>query len=239
MSDTAQRHGESGEPRLLIIETSHRLGLVALAAGPRLLGERRLDEARRHARDLVPAIRELLAEAGWKARELSAVIVSRGPGSYTGLRVGIMSAKTFAYATGCSLLAIDTFAALARQAPPEALTIDVLADAQQDKVYVQRFTRPDCTAPMIAMAALSIQAITAWSATLPDSVWVTGPGLERFGLQMPESVRLAPSESWIPHAPSLLQLGLERWRHGEKDDPFAVEPLYLRPSSAEEKWRRG
>ncbi len=109
---------QHAEPRLLVIDTSHRVGVVALAAGDRLLGERRLDEARRHARDLVPAIRDLLAEVHWKARELDAVFVSRGPGSYTGLRVGIMSAKTLAYASGCTLLGLETFAAIARQCRP-------------------------------------------------------------------------------------------------------------------------
>ncbi len=72
---------------------------------------------------------------------MQAVLVSRGPGSYTGLRVGIMSAKTFAYATGCALIAVDTFAAIALQAPESVARVDVLADAQQDKVYVQSFAR--------------------------------------------------------------------------------------------------
>src|SRR5260370_41614633 len=107
------------QPLLLVIETSHRVGLVALAEGERLLGERRLDEARRHARDLAPAIRDLLADQGWRARDLDAVVVSRGPGSYTGLRVGIMSAKTLAHAPGCTLLAGDPFAPVAQQ-PPQA-----------------------------------------------------------------------------------------------------------------------
>src|SRR5580692_6112914 len=98
-------------PRLLILETSGRVGQVAVAHGDVLLGTRRLDEARRHARDLAPQVAELLKEQGWTARELDAVIVSRGPGSYTGLRIGIMSAKTLAYAVGCTLLGIDTFAA--------------------------------------------------------------------------------------------------------------------------------
>src|SRR5207253_4227955 len=92
------------QPRVLILETSVRTGQVALAHGEELLGVLRLDEARRHARDLAPALAELLAQQGWKARELDAVFVSRGPGSYTGLRVGIMSAKTLSYATGCALL---------------------------------------------------------------------------------------------------------------------------------------
>src|SRR5437870_6540619 len=131
----------SDEPRCLILETSGRIGQVALAHGARLGGVRQLDEARRHARDLAPAVRDLLAQAGWTARSLNAVIVSRGPGSYTGLRVGIMSAKALAYATGCTLVAIDTFAAIAQQAPAEVQQLDVLADAQQNRVYVQRFAR--------------------------------------------------------------------------------------------------
>src|SRR5262245_15682692 len=117
--------------RLLILETSQRVGVVALADGELVLGRRTLEEARRHGRDLVPFAHALLVENGWKARDLDGVIVSRGPGSYTGLRVGVMSAKTLAYATGCALLAVETFAAIARQAPPEATLLDVAEDAQQ------------------------------------------------------------------------------------------------------------
>src|SRR5438270_13709798 len=116
------------EPRIVILETSCQVGQVAVARGAKVLAVRRLDEARRHARDLVPALRDLLAEQGWRARELDAVVVSRGPGSYTGLRVGVMSAKTLTYATGCALLAIDTFAAIALQAPPDVRSVAVIAD---------------------------------------------------------------------------------------------------------------
>src|SRR5437773_12528724 len=100
-------------PRSLILETSGRVGQVALARGATLLRTQRLDEARRHARDLAPAVAQLLQAERWQPRDLDAVLVSRGPGSYTGLRVGIMSAKALAYAVGCLLLAVDTFAAIA------------------------------------------------------------------------------------------------------------------------------
>src|SRR5262245_35637944 len=129
------------EPRLLILETSGRVGCVALASGVRLGEVRRLDESRRHARDLAPVVADLCAAQGWKTRELEGVIVSLGPGSYTGLRVGIISAKALAYATGCALLGIETFAAIARQSPEDAQRVDVLADAQQKKIYVQRWCR--------------------------------------------------------------------------------------------------
>ena len=217
------------ESKLLIIETSHRAGVVAIADEQRVLGERRLDEARRHARDLVPSVRALLKEAGWKPRDLTAVIVSRGPGSYTGLRVGLMSAKTLAYATGCALVAVDTFAAIALQAP--AGNVHVIADAQQDKIYVQRYGEPAAQ----AKGELSIQAVAAWRETLKEGDCVIGPGLERFAAQMPKHLQIASPQTWFPRAESLLHVGLQRLQRGERDDPFAVEPLYLRASSAEEK----
>lgn len=224
------------EPRILIIETSGQPGVVALAAGEQLLGERRLNEARRHARDLAPMLSALLAEQGWQARDLEGIFVSRGPGSYTGLRVGVMSAKTLAYATGARLLALDTFAAIARQAPGEAIQVDVAADAQQDKLYVQRFRRQSPDVAWEAAAALAIAPFADWLATLTPGVAVMGPGLGGHEKRLPKTVIVAPREDWQPRAASLLALGMERWRRGDRDDPFAIEPLYLRPSSAEEKW---
>jgi len=225
------------EPRLLILETSSAVGKVAVAQGQRLLGLRCLEAARRHARDLAPAVADLLAGLGWKPQSLHAVIISRGPGSYTGLRVGLMSAKTLAYATGCALLAIDTFSAIAFQAPEEALCLDVIADAQQDKVYTQRFARPAPGEAFTAASALGIQLFGAWLETLLEGVWVSGPGLRGQERLLPSGVRAVDAAHWDPLPGSLLELGLARYQRGERDDLWTVEPLYLRPSAAEEQWQ--
>jgi tRNA threonylcarbamoyladenosine biosynthesis protein TsaB len=222
------------QPRVLLIETSGRSGQVALAGGEMILGMRRLEEARRHARDLAPALADLLRGQGWKARELNAVLISRGPGSYTGLRVGIMSAKTFAYATGCVLLGIDTFAVIAHQAPPEANQLDVLADAQQGKVYHQSFQRK--ADGWHANSTLSIVAFDDWLSRRDPASWVSGPGLALYGPRLPESIRRAANSD--PTVESLLTLGLRRYLIGDRDDPYTLEPLYLRPSAAEEQWKR-
>ena len=87
--------------RGLIIETAGRVGQVALTAGDAVVREARLGEGRRRASDLALIVDRLLKEQGWAARDLTAVVVGLGPGSYTGLRVGLASAKTLAYATGC------------------------------------------------------------------------------------------------------------------------------------------
>jgi tRNA threonylcarbamoyladenosine biosynthesis protein TsaB len=228
----------SSPPRSLILETSGRIGQVAVAEGETIGGIRLLDEARRHARDLVPAVAELLAARHWQPKDVDLVVVSRGPGSYTGLRVGIISAKTFAYVAGCQLLAIETFAAIASQAPAEAHRVDVLVDAQQDKMYVQSFARSETEAWMPA-SPLSILEVTNWLAGRDPSAWVTGPGLRLLGRRLPQEARAVRAEAWDPDPGSLLRIALKRYQAGERDDFWSLEPLYLRPSSAEEKWQQG
>jgi tRNA threonylcarbamoyladenosine biosynthesis protein TsaB len=222
-------------PRILILETSGRVGLAALAEGAELRGARRLDETRRHARDLAPAMAELLREQGWKARDLSAVIVGRGPGSYTGLRVGLMSGKTLAYATGCALIGIDTFAAIARQSPDECDGVDVIADAQKDLVYIQSFVRTG--EEWTAQNELCIKPFAQWLSHRGPDTWTSGPGLVKWRTKVPAELPCVSEERWNPSVESLLVLGLTRFRAGQRDDVFALEPLYLRASSAEEQWR--
>lgn len=223
------------DPRLLILETSCRRGLIALAVGERIVGQKTLDERRRNARDLAPAIADLLRDQGLHARQLDGVLVSRGPGSYTGLRVGIMSAKTLAYAVDCALLAIDTFVVIAHQAPADCSHVEVIADAQQQNVYAQSFARTE--KGWQATSELSIVPFTTWLAGHDPAAHVSGPGLIKWQAHLPNDVLLVPETAREPGVVSLLTLGLARHRNEERDDLFTVEPLYLRPSSAEEQWK--
>ncbi len=229
----------SAEPRVLLLETSGTRGTVALAEGGTLLGVRHLDETRRHARDLAPSVQTLLAEQGWRPREVQLVIVSRGPGSYTGLRIGIMAAKAFAYATKCALVALGTFPVIAAQAPPGAGRIVVVADAQKDKVYAQSFERA-ADGTLSPVTELAIVPVAAVASVVGAGTCLAGPavakcaGVSAEGLFVEEAMR-------EPLPETLLRLGLERFRAGECADLWTLEPLYLRPSSAEEQWqaRRG
>ena len=165
--------------RLLLLETSGRGGFVALAEGAALRGLRRLDEARRHARDLAPATAELLAAQGWKARDLHGVVVSRGPGSYTGLRVGIMSAKTLAYAVGCALVGGGH---VRRRGRPGAgrsgaawtcwPTPSRIRSMSSRSVARRRGWR--------SLNALAVRPFADWLADRAADAWVSGPGLHRW-----------------------------------------------------------
>jgi tRNA threonylcarbamoyladenosine biosynthesis protein TsaB len=178
----------------------------------------------------------MLRAEGWKPLDIQGLIINRGPGSYTGLRVGIMSAKAFAYSTGCALMTVDGFAAVARQSPMEAAQIGVIADAQQDRVYQQNFSRPGGKQEALATSPLQIAAFSEWVQGIPAGSWVTGPGLRTFRARLPAGVRAPAEPAWDPHAQTLLDIGLGQYLSGQREDIWKLEPLYLRPSSAEEKW---
>lgn len=224
-------------PRLLLIETSGRIGWVGLAEGPVLVAEQPLDEGRRHARDLAPATARLLSEHGWRSRDLRGVIVSLGPGSYTGLRVGIMSAKTLAYATKCALIGVPTFEVLARKVETTQLELVAIADAQKEHLYVQEFARGSTTERFAPAGELNVLAGRGWARQLRPNVVVVGPAARIAEPWLPVGTPTAVLE---PTIAGLLAVGWDRYLRGERDDPAGLEPLYLRRSSAEEQWdRRG
>jgi tRNA threonylcarbamoyladenosine biosynthesis protein TsaB len=214
-----------------VIETSGRGGAVGLAVG----GDLRttpLDPARRHNRDLAPAVAGLLADAGLKPSDVAGVMVGIGPGSYTGLRVGLMSAKAFAWATGCRLVPVPTFRAVAERVPEPVAVVDVIADALQGMAYVQRFRRAaDGWEPV---DELRIEPAAGWADRLAADVSVSGPGLVAFdGLIRPDVPRV-PVELRLPTADAVRRAG--RRLPPVVGAAFAgLEPLYLRGSSAEEK----
>ena len=221
--------------RVLLLETSHQPGLVGLALAGGVIARRHLESGRHNARDLAPAIAALFGEQGWSARDLDAVAVGRGPGSYTGLRVGLMSAKTLAYVTGCPLVALDTFAVIAAQSPPECRRIDVIADAQKEAVYAQSFARADDN--WQAVGELRVVEFADWLASRDGSAWVGGPGLVRYRERLSTDVSVAPADRWSPGLDALLALASRRLDAGQRDDVHTLEPLYLRASSAELQWR--
>jgi tRNA threonylcarbamoyladenosine biosynthesis protein TsaB len=226
------------EPNLLLIETSGSVGRVGLAVGSTLLSERALDATRRHARDLVPAVSELLDKLGWQPRDINAIALSTGPGSYTGLRVGIMSAKALAYATGCAVIAVPTFDVIANQTSLPGCELDVIADAQQEKIYLQRFSRAGANVENVPTSELAVVAGREWARTRSPEISVAGPGLRVAAAWLPSTTPTVTPECREPTVLALLAVALQRRERGLSDDALQLEPIYLRPSSAEEQWNR-
>jgi tRNA threonylcarbamoyladenosine biosynthesis protein TsaB len=192
---------------------------------------------RRHASGLLPAIAGLLRGAGLRAADLGAIGVGLGPGSFTGLRVGLAAAKALAYAVGCPLVGLDSLEAIARGAPADARTIRVAADAQRGELFAADFARDEPGAAPRRLGSTRIVAAEAWLGALAEGDLVLGPALDRPALaaRLPAFVGRAGPDGDRPGAEALLALLAEAVAEGRRDDPFALEPTYLRRSAAEEK----
>jgi tRNA threonylcarbamoyladenosine biosynthesis protein TsaB len=222
--------------RIVAIETSGKAGEVALAEDREILAQGLLDPRQRHTQLLVPTIRDLLAQVGWRAKDVQLIAISIGPGSYTGLRVGLTCAKTLAYATGAEVAAVNTLEAIACNPPPDALRVSVISDAQRQEVYRAKFGRPQAGAELKVTQATAIVPVEQWAAALaPESV-VLGPGLRRFRDLVPQTITVAPDSLWDPRAAAIAKLGYAQYLAGRRDDYLQLQPLYFRKSAAEEKW---
>jgi tRNA threonylcarbamoyladenosine biosynthesis protein TsaB len=184
---------------------------------------------------LVPAIRDLLRDARCRPGDLDGVAVGLGPGSYTGLRIGVTAAKTLAYATGARLLPLDSMELIARNAPREVERISVVADAQRHDLYVADFHRDGTGASVIRSGPTRFESLDTWLAALRPGMIALGPGLERFASPLPEF--LVPTDpSWHrPRSEGMIAAAVEAYESGLVSD-WSLEPLYLRRSAAEDLW---
>ena len=103
--------------RILALETSLQGGSIALLEADQLAWQTDLPTDKRTAQTLVPAIREALENLGWSSRDVELVAVASGPGSFTGLRIGVTTAKVFAYAAGSQIIDLNTLEVIAAQCP--------------------------------------------------------------------------------------------------------------------------
>jgi len=221
--------------RLLALETTELRGSVAVWEGDRLLAELHLPEGQRSAASLVPSIDRLLIQVGWEPRQVDVVAVSMGPGSFTGLRVGLTVAKTFAYCVRAELIGVNTLEAIAAGVPVEMGPVAVAIDAQRGDAAAAVFGR-DAAGWPILLADWQVVPFREWLESLEPGTWLAGPMLRKYADRIPEQLRLAPAEYWAPRAAQVARLGARRYHQGYRDDLWKLLPLYSRKSHAEEKW---
>ncbi len=219
---------------ILGLDTSGLAGSIALLRDGELLAERQLAQAgRRHARTLVAELANLFAECQFTTEQCQAIAISVGPGSFTGLRVGVVCAKTFAYATGCILTPVDTFEAIAAGAPDNVSQVAVVDLAQRGELFVGEYRRTSDRWERVG--DITIEPAEAYAAALKPELRVIGPGLARLrGSLFPEAVCL-PAELDAPSARHIAAIGARQLAAGVTVDCWSLEPFYLRRSAAEEK----
>lgn len=223
---------------ILVLDTSVPRAVLAVSAGEDTFHEGATDPSVRHGRNLVPALRDLLAEAGLAPKQLGLIAVGLGPGSYTGLRIGVTAAKTLAFALNVPLVGVDSLEAISRNAPADALRVSVVADAQRGDLYVADFARETTSQPLVRVSPTRIEPGSQWLATLSAETWLLGPGLVRLAQPLPEGLQVTSLEANQLVGRHMIAIARELWMSGQALDPWLVEPLYLRRSAAEEQWER-
>ncbi|PYM16540.1 MAG: tRNA (adenosine(37)-N6)-threonylcarbamoyltransferase complex dimerization subunit type 1 TsaB [Candidatus Rokuibacteriota bacterium] len=218
--------------RVLGVETSTLAGGVALLDDERVVGEYLLDISLTHSERLMVAIDRVLGDARWDLGDVDALAVAVGPGSFTGLRIGLGTVKGLALARALPIAAVPTLDAMAAGLPFAAFPVCPVIAARKDEVYTSlyRWSGAEMCREWEYLALRPDEL----AARLSEATIVLGAAGRT--VRSPHA-RPAPAARRGPSAACVAQLGLERARRGETVDAGQLLPLYLRPSEAEVKHR--
>jgi tRNA threonylcarbamoyladenosine biosynthesis protein TsaB len=232
--------------RILALDTATRTCSVALVRDGEVLAERSERGAANHAATLPQLVADVLDEAGERLTSGDAVAVTIGPGSFTGLRIGLSFAKGLAFASGLRIVGVPTLDALALAAPPWDGVLCAALDARKQEIYAALYRRdePDggddrdhrivrLGAPVAIGAEDLIAALTPPCSVIGDVVEAYGA---LFTASLGAGVRLLASDAHPPRAAAAARLAAARLRAVPAgDDLVALTPQYLRPPEAELK----
>jgi tRNA threonylcarbamoyladenosine biosynthesis protein TsaB len=238
-------------PLILAIETSGRLGSVALALGEKLLGEKQFSGPMRHSVEIFPDIVSLLEQFSKKPADLQQVYISIGPGSFTGLRIAVTIAKSMALANQTKIVAVDTLDCIAanvinlndvheqsaiRNPQSEISRLAVILDAKRGQFFVAVYE--------ITNDEIRTTSDAIWKKILPDCLMTAEEFLARFtdkpisligeGLVYyrnnfnAPNLRILDEKYWNPSAANVHKLGWQKAIAGEFADPLTLVPNYIR-----------
>ena len=220
--------------RILALETTEKIGSVAAVCDGNLLSELELSRRQRSAQSLAPALQTLLQQVGWRPVDVDLVAVTSGPGSFTGLRVGVTTAKVFAFAAEAEVLGVDTLETVAAAAPKEVLALSAAIDAQRGEIVVRSFAQ-DTEGWFRPTGPMELVAVDQWLGDLAAGATITGPVLRRLVGRVPDHVTVPDPKYWLPKAANVARLAERDYAAGRRDDLWSLAPHYSRRSAAEEK----
>jgi tRNA threonylcarbamoyladenosine biosynthesis protein TsaB len=172
-------------------------------------------------------------------QQIDEIFVSIGPGSFTGLRIGITLAKTLAFATGAKIVAVPTVLVLAENAPPETTNLVIVLDAKREQIFTARFARE--SDQWIEREPAHLDDLPLALSRAPRPVWLLGEGIPHHQKVLPAddpSIILTPPQLWRPSAAVVANLGIKLTKQNAFADADSLTPLYIRKPEAQEVWER-
>lgn len=219
-----------GVIRLLGIETSSPIFSVALCEEERIVSRLESVGQGRPSALLSEMIRGVAHEAKCLLAQLDGFVVGIGPGSFTGLRVGVTTVKTLAWALKKPVLPISSLEVIARNLNESTRDVLVFLDARKGKVYASLFS-PDRRQGLLRRSDDQLGTPEEFLRRLKEPAILVGDGIRRYRDLITSvgngKVELAPEISWIPRAEELCQIAAKVWPEGKVDDPHRLVPKYL------------
>lgn len=232
---------------VLGIETATRVAGAAVVKDDRLVSERFVHNRKTHSQHLLPMIQQVLADADITPRELGGIAVSGGPGSFTGLRIGMAAAKSMAQVLRIPIAGVSTLEALALNvAGVEGLICPIL-DARKQEVYTCFYkSRDGVPVPVSEPRAVSLPELQNMLSAVNEQVTLLGDGVPVYGaeilraagekLGMAGKISLAGQINLFSRAAGVAELGSRLIKAGRVGDPLMLQPVYIRRPEAEVTW---
>jgi tRNA threonylcarbamoyladenosine biosynthesis protein TsaB len=216
--------------KLLAIETSTKSLSLALADGQSILSEYKGGAALRHSQDLVPNLEALLQKAEMTLDAIDCFAISAGPGSFTGLRVGIAMAKGLNFATRIPIVAVPTLDAIASNLGDSGNGICVVVDARKKNLYASLYKADK--GGIIRVSGYELVAAEELKERLKaqEKTLFTGDGIAPYREIIKEQfkgARFADERHWYPDVKVIARLGAEKFKNREFSDPDALVPMYI------------
>ncbi|MBK7972163.1 MAG: tRNA (adenosine(37)-N6)-threonylcarbamoyltransferase complex dimerization subunit type 1 TsaB [Deltaproteobacteria bacterium] len=219
---------------ILGIDTATRTVAIGIAVGARPIADAHLEGTGLRTRALLGGIEDLLHDAGARADDLKGVAVGVGPGSFTGLRVGIAAAQGIALGLGVPVVGVGTLECVARNAPPDADRISVLVDAGRGEVFLGVFaSRADA---IVALAPVEVLSPGRAAEAIPPGTTVLGDGWLRyrgaFERLLGAGIRTLDENLSRPRGAVVAALGMLALSSAARGGQGTVEPVYIRAPDA-------
>lgn len=228
--------------KILAIDTSTMLGGIAIMDESRLIAESRLNVKTTHSERLMTEIDHCLKQSGFAISDIDVFGVAIGPGSFTGLRIGLSTVKGFSYATKKPIVSIPTLEALAWNFPYSRYPVCPMLDARKKEVYAALFKWEDGNfTGLISETSIKPEDLIrkALTITSDNKLIFTGEGVilyrDKIMEIMGEKAIFPPPEKMVPSPANVASLGLKKALRGEFSEPISLIPIYIRKSEAEIK----
>jgi tRNA threonylcarbamoyladenosine biosynthesis protein TsaB len=218
---------------LLAIDTSTQWIGLALYDGVQILAESLWQARGRHTVEMAPAIHDLLRRSGFEPAQLSAIAVALGPGSFTGLRIGLAIAKGMALALHIPIIGVPSLDALVAATPVSDLSMAAVLQSGRGRLAVIWYA--PVYGKWLAQGEAKVTTAAELSASIHKPTLVVGElnADERQLLARKRvNVHLATPAQSLRRPSYLAELGWQRWQAGQVDDPISLAPIYLHVAEA-------